>query len=114
MARVYHGCSILYGYSDEGEDGDGKKGNENPGGRDSGDYLASSMVGRFVEVCRRELKVNESKVMVLNEEEGLEFEVYIDRICLKHISEFWVNQVQMGKSSRKVAIWVGLKVPLSP
>ena len=49
------------------------------------------MVGWFVEVCRRRgLKVNEdkSKVMVMNEEEGLEFEIHIDRIHLKQISEF--------------------------
>ena len=33
-----------------------------------------AIVGRFIEVCRRGLKVNasKSKVMVLNEEEGLE------------------------------------------
>ena len=37
-----------------------------------------------------EVKVNagKSKVMVLNGEEGLECEVYIDGICLEHISEF--------------------------
>ena len=36
--------------------------------------LLSAMVGRFVEVCRRGLKVNagKSKVVVLNEEEELE------------------------------------------
>ena len=50
-----------------------------------------AMVGRFVEVCRRRgLKVNsdKSKVMVLNEEEGLECEVYVDGISLEHVSEF--------------------------
>ena len=38
------------------------------------------MVGRFVQVCRRGLKVNadESKVMVLNGEDGLECEVLMD------------------------------------
>ena len=39
----------------------------------------------FVEVCRRRgLKVNasKSKVMVLGGEEGLEYEVCIDGICL--------------------------------
>ena len=48
------------------------------------------MVGQFVEVCRRGLKVNvsKSKVMVLNGEEGLECKVHVDRICLEHISEF--------------------------
>ena len=36
-----------------------------------------TMVGQFVEVCRKELKVNtgKSKVMALNGEEGLECEV---------------------------------------
>ena len=40
------------------------------------------MVGWFVEVCRKD-KVNpgKSKVMVLNEEEGLEWEVHVDGIC---------------------------------
>ena len=43
------------------------------------------MVGWFAEVCRKkELKVNasQSKVMVLNGEEGLEFEVHVDGIRL--------------------------------
>ena len=50
-----------------------------------------AMVGQFVEVCmRRGLKVNsgKSKVMVLNREERLECEVYIDRVCLEHVWEF--------------------------
>ena len=49
------------------------------------------MVKRFAEVCRRRrLKVNasESKVMVLNEEDGLECEVHVDGIHLEHVSEF--------------------------
>ena len=49
------------------------------------------MVGRFAEVCRsRGLKVNggKRKVMVLNGEEGLQCEVYIDGICLEYVSEF--------------------------
>ena len=39
---------------------------------------------------RRSLKVNadKSKVMVLNEEEELECEVYTDGFCLVHVSEF--------------------------
>ena len=43
------------------------------------------MVGRFVEVCRRGLKVNtdRSKVMVLNEEYGLECEVRVDGMRLE-------------------------------
>ena len=50
-----------------------------------------TMVGRFVEVCRRRgVKVNagKSKVIVLNGEESLECEVYIDGIRLQHVSEF--------------------------
>ena len=37
-------------------------------------------MGQFVEVCRRDLKVNagKSKVMLLNGVEGLECEVYVD------------------------------------
>ena len=59
----------------------------------------------FVEVCRRRgLKVNAgmSKMMVLNGEERLECEVYVDWIRLEHVSEFKYfgyileNQVQMG------------------
>ena len=49
-----------------------------------------AMVGRFVEVYRRGLKVNggKSKVMVLNVEDGLDCEVYVDGIRLEHVSEF--------------------------
>ena len=49
------------------------------------------MVGLFAEVCRRRgLKVNagKSKLMVLNEEEGLECEVHVAGNRLEHISEF--------------------------
>ena len=49
------------------------------------------MVGQFAELCRRrELKVNagKSKVMVLNREDGLEWEVHVDGIRLEHVSEF--------------------------
>ena len=49
------------------------------------------MVRRIAEVCRRSgLKVNagKSKVMVLNREAGLEREVHVDGIRLKHVSEF--------------------------
>ena len=39
-----------------------------------------TMVGCFVEMCRRGPKVNacKSKVMMLNEEEGLKYEVHVD------------------------------------
>ena len=50
-----------------------------------------AIVGRFSKVCRRrELEVNagKSKVMVLNGEEGLEYEVHVDGIRLEHVSEF--------------------------
>ena len=49
-----------------------------------------AMVGWFVEVCRRGLKVNagKNKVMAMNGEEGLECEVHVDRIRLDHVSEF--------------------------
>ena len=49
------------------------------------------MVGRFAEVCRRrEMKVNaaKSRVKVMNEEDGLECEVHVDRIRLEYVSEF--------------------------
>ena len=48
-----------------------------------------AMVGLFVEVCsRRGLTVNagKSKVMVLNEEDGLVCEVHVDEVCLDHVS----------------------------
>ena len=54
-------------------------------------WFCMMMVGWFVEVCRRRgLKVNagNNKVMVLNEEEGLKYEVHIDGIHLEHVSEF--------------------------
>ena len=47
-----------------------------------------SILGRFAEVCRRRrLKVNagKTKVMVLNREEGLECEVFVDEIRLEHV-----------------------------
>ena len=49
------------------------------------------MVGRFVKVCRRRrLKINvgKSKVMVMNQEEGLECNVHIDGVPLEHVPEF--------------------------
>ena len=47
------------------------------------------MVEWFAEVCRRRgLKVNatKSKVMVLNGEEGLEYDVHVDGIRLDQVS----------------------------
>ena len=49
------------------------------------------MVEQFAGVCRRRgLKVNagKSKVIVLDGEEGLEYEVYIDGIHVEHVLEF--------------------------
>ena len=66
-----------------------------------------AMVGRFVEVCRkRGLKVNtgESKVILLDGEEGLECEVCINRYVyrmsrnLNTWDVFWTNEVQMKQS----------------
>ena len=70
------------------------------------------MVGWFVEVFRRRLKVNsiKSKVMVLNGEEGLEYEVHVDGTRLDHVSEFSYLGCALDESgtdgaecSRKVA-----------
>ena len=72
-----------------------------------------AMVGRFVEMCRRRgLKVNasKSKVMVLNGEEGLECEVYVNGVRLEYESEFKNLRCVLDESgtdgtecSRKVA-----------
>ena len=48
-----------------------------------------AMVGHFGEVHRgSENQCSKSKVIVLDEEEGLECEVSIDGICLEHVLEF--------------------------
>ena len=66
------------------------------------------MVERFAEVYRRTgLKVNagKSKAMVMNREEGLECEFYVDGIRLENVSEFkywgvfWTNQAQMRQNA---------------
>ena len=49
------------------------------------------MVGRFAEMCRRrgpKVNVGKSKMIVLNEEDWLEYEVHVDGIRLEHVSEF--------------------------
>ena len=59
-----------------------------------------TMVGRFVEVCRRRgLKVNanKTKVMVLNGEEELECEVCVDGMQLENVSEFKYLGCVMGE-----------------
>ena len=66
------------------------------------------MMGRFAEMCRRralKVKTGKSKVIVLNGEEGLEYEVSVDEIHLEHLSlnlniwgTFWMNQVQMEQN----------------
>ena len=61
----------------------------------SKEYLRA-MVGCFVCVFRRrglDVKTGKSKVMVLDGEETLDFEVFADRIRFEHV--FWTNQVQM-------------------
>ena len=65
------------------------------------------MVGRLAEVHRRRgVKVNASKtkVMVLNGEEGLECEVYIDRICFEYVSEFKYLGYVLDKSGTDGAV----------
>ena len=79
----------------------------------------SVIVRWFVEVCRRRgLKVNsgKSRVMVLNGEEGLEYEVHIDGIRLEHVSEFkYLGYVlDEAECSRKVASGRRLQVSLGP
>ena len=43
MYHVLLGFQYIYGWSDGGEEGDGKERSEIPGGGESGDYLASCM-----------------------------------------------------------------------
>ena len=67
-----------------------------------------TMVGWFVEVCmERGLKVSadKSKVIVLNGEEGLECEIYVDGIRLEYVSEFNYFECVLEESecSRKMA-----------
>ena len=59
-----------------------------------------AMVGRFVEVRRRGLKVNagKTKVMVLNGEERLECEVHEGGIRLEHVSESKYLECILDKS----------------
>ena len=65
-----------------------------------------AIVGRFIEVCRRCLKVNagKSKVMLLCGEEGLRYEVCVNGYLwiisrkLNTWDVFWMNQVQMKQS----------------
>ena len=50
-----------------------------------------AMMGRFVEECRRrslQVIADKSKVMMMNEEEGLEYEVFLDGTRLEHASKF--------------------------
>ena len=71
---------------------------------DGSEENLSAMLGRFVEMCRRKgLKVNagKSKVMVLGEEDGLDCEVCVDGIRLKHVWE--------GNRSRTMGVCVCLE-----
>ena len=75
MHHVPLAFQCIYGYSDErGENGDGKEGSDIPGGWERMEIDLRVMAGQLAEVRRRGLKVNadNSKVMVLNGEEGLE------------------------------------------
>ena len=73
-----------------------------------------AVVDRFVEVCRRRgLKVDagKNKVMLLGGEDGLEYEVCVNRIRLDHVSEFKYlgcisdeSGIDEAECSRKVAI----------
>ena len=83
------------------------------------DYLVLCRVvrgdgGTVLLRCVEEDKLNagKSKVMVLNGEERLDCEVYVDKILLEHVSEFkyfgW-NRVQTGQNV--VGSW---RVPLGP
>ena len=85
--------------------------------RTSGRWLDSLLV------CVKEDKVNsgKSKVMVLNGEEGLECEVFVDGICLEHVSEFKYLGCVLDKSGTdgenivgKWRVGGGLQVPLGP
>ena len=79
---------------------------------------------RLVEGCRRRgLKVNagKRKVMVKNGEDRLEREVHVDRVRLKHVSEFkylgcvLTNRVQMGQNAvGRERVGRGRQVPLGP
>ena len=78
MHHVPLAFQCIYGWSDEGVDGDGKEGRQwrLPGLLYADDLILCgdseedlrAMVGRFVKVCRRGLKVNagKNKVLVLN------------------------------------------------
>ena len=93
--KYIHGCSHEGGNNEDGKDG---RELGLPGLLYVDDLVLCGeleedlrvMVGRFVEGCRRGLKVNASKrkVMVLGGMEGLECEVCVDRIRLEHVSEF--------------------------
>ena len=65
------------------------------------------MVGRFAGMCRsRGLKVNagKSKVMVLNEEKGLECEIRLHGIHLEHVSEFKYLGCVLDESGKDGAV----------
>ena len=82
------------------------------------------MVGWFIEVCRKrglKVKAGKSKVMVMNGEEELECQVYVDGVHLKHVSEFNYLGCVLDEAgtdgaecSRKVTSGGGGQVPFSP
>ena len=83
LGLLYAGNLVLCGESEEG---------------------LRAVLEQFVELCRRRgLKANadKSKVMVMNEEEGLECEVYVDRIRLEDVSEFKYLGCVLDESGRE-------------
>ena len=73
---------------------------------ENGELDLRVMLGRFPGVCRMiGLKVNagKSKVMVLNGEERLKREVYVDRIRLEHVSEFKYLRCLLDESGTEEA-----------
>ena len=66
-----------------------------------------TMMGRFVELCRRGLIVNagKSKVIVLGGEEGLECKVCVDGIRLEHASQLKCLECVLDKSGTDEAEW---------
>ena len=50
--------------------------------------------------CGPKINADKNKVMILNREEGLEYKVYVDGICLEHVTEFKYLGCVWDKSGR--------------